>query len=581
MKRALWFSAVCAMLFGMAGAAWLLYRQPRSTGPETAAPWFRDVTEKVGLHFVHDPGPRAAKDYFMPGMVGSGAAVFDFNNDGRMDILLLQNGGPQSKSINRLFRQDKDGRFTDVSKGSGLDVAGAGMGVAIGDINNDGWPDVFLTEFGRVRLFRNNKNGTFTDITQEAGLDNPHWGTSAAFVDYDRDGWLDLAIVNYVYYDADKACSGPNGRHDFCGPSGFDGTVTRLFRNLGRQPGNAVRFEDRTTLSGLGAARGPGLGIVCADFNGDGWPDLFIANDGKPNHLWINGHNGTFTERAALYGVAYNGAGQAQANMGVAVGDLDGDGLFDLFVTHLPDELNVCWKQGPAAMFQDRTTMMGLANPRWRATGFGTVFGDFDHDGALDIAVANGGVRMPQREPTNDVEASDAFWGQYAERNQLFANDGKGRFRDLSESEPFCAPRAVARGLAVADLNNDGALDLLVTRIDGPARLYRNVAAHRGHWLMVRAVDPSLGGRDAYGAEVVVEAAGKRWKRSIDPAFSYLCSNDPRAHFGLGQAGRIDAIQVIWPNGVKESFDGCAVDQAIVLRKGAGPSLAQGRRRAP
>ncbi|MGH7749079.1 MAG: CRTAC1 family protein, partial [Candidatus Dormibacteria bacterium] len=213
--------------------------------------------------------------------------------------------------------------------------------------------------------------------------------------------------------------------------------------------------------------------------------------------------------------------------------------------------------------------------PRWRATGFGTVFGDFDRDGALDIAVANGGVRMPQREPTKDVDASDAFWGQYAERSQLFANDGAGRFRDISEGDPFCTPLAVARGLAVADFNNDGALDLLVTRVAGPARLYRNVADKRGHWLMVRTLDPSLGGRDAYGAQVVIQAAGKRWKRSIDPAYSYLCSNDPRAHFGLGQAGHVDAIQVIWPDGVKESFDGCAADQAIVLHKGVGPAIGK------
>jgi hypothetical protein len=572
MKRTIWLSSGLLALFLLAGAAWLLGRAPAGKhAEETVAPWFRDVTREVGLDFLHDPGERPLKDYFMPGMVGSGAAVFDFDNDGRLDIYLLQNGGEGSKSVNRLYHQEKDGRFTDVSKGSGLDVAGQGMGVAVGDINNDGWPDVFLTEYGRVRLFVNNKNGTFTDITKEAGLDNPHWGTSAAFVDYDRDGWLDLVIVNYVHYDSDKVCSGPSGRRDFCGPSGFDPLVSRLYRNLGRQGGgSAVRFEDRTTHSGLNTARGPGLGVVCADFNADGWPDLLISNDGKPNHLWINQKNGTFKEQAVLYGVAYNGMGVAQANMGIALGDLDGDGLFDMYITHLPDELNVCWKQGPAGMFQDRTTLMGLASPRWRATGFGTVFGDFDQDGALDIAVANGGVRSPQRAPTSDVEASDPFWGQYAERNQLFANDGKGKFRDISEGDPFCGPMAVARGLAMADFDGDGALDLLVTRVGGPVRLYRNVAPNRGHWLMVRALDPSLGGRDAYNAEITVEAGGCRWKGLIQPAYSYLCSNDPRVHFGLGSVSQVDAIRVVWPDGSKESFAGGAADRALVLKKGAG-----------
>jgi hypothetical protein len=444
------------------------------------------------------------------------------------------------------------------------------MGVAVGDVNNDGWPDVFITEYGRVRLFLNNKNGTFTDVTTEAGLDNPHWGTSAAFVDYDRDGWLDLVVVNYVRYDPDKACSGPAGRHDFCGPSAFDGTVSRLYRNLGRRPGapvNAVHFEDATTRSGLGTAPGPGLGVVCADFNGDGWPDVLIANDGKPNHLWINQKNGTFKEQAALYGIAYNAAGQSQGNMGIALGDLDGDGLFDVYITHLPDELNVCWKQWPAGMFQDRTTQMGLANPCRRATGFGTVFGDFDQDGALHIAVANGGVRLGAKAPAED---GTSFWDRYQERNQLFANDGKGHFTDVSENDPFCAPMGVGRGLAVGDMDGDGALDLLVTRVEGPARLYRNVAKNRGHWLMVKAVDPALGGRDAYGAEVDVEAGGRRWKRWVNPGQSYLCSNDPRVHFGLGQAGQVDSIRVVWPDGTAESFSGRPADQVIVLRKGDG-----------
>jgi hypothetical protein len=312
------------------------------------------------------------------------------------------------------------------------------------------------------------------------------------------------------------------------------------------------------------------LGAFCGDFNGDGWPDIFVANDAKPNHLWINQHDGTFKEEAVARGIAYNAMGRAEANMGVAIGDVDGDGLFDVFVTHLTDETNTLWKQGPRGMFQDRTVRLGLANPRWRGTGFGTLLGDFDHDGALDLAVVNGRVKRPVGVSVGGSGTADSFWHSYAERNQLFANQGDGRFRDISpQNGPFCGTPRVSRGLVCGDIDNDGALDLLVTSISAPVRLYRNVAPKRGHWLIVRALDPALR-RDAYGAEIHVRAGGRRWVRCINPGYSFLCSNDPRAHFGLGQADHIDQIQVLWPDGSEESFDGRDVDQLVVLRRGEG-----------
>jgi len=507
----------------------------------------------------------------MPAVVGSGAAVFDFDSDGRMDILLLQNGGPESLSINRLFQQGADHTFSDVSSGSGLDVAGFGMGVAVGDVNNDGFPDVLITEYGGVRLFLNiNGDGVFKDVTRDAGLDNPLWGTSAAYLDYDRDGWLDLAVVNYVDYDAEKSCLGKSGRREFCGPASFEGTVTRLYRNLGpltTATENTVAFEDMTANSGLAAAKGPGLGVVCADFNADGWSDILVANDGKANHLWINQHEGRFEDHAILYGLGYNGAGHTQANMGVAVGDVDGDGLFDVFITHLPGEQNVCWKQQSKGVFQDRTTQMQLANPLWNGTGFGTILEDFDLDGDIDIAVANGAVRVPELVST---PGSDPFFGRYCERNQLFANDGEGRFNDVSEGDPFCGQPAVSRGLACGDIFGDGGLCLLVTRVGMSARLYRYDAPRRGHWMLVRAVDPALGGRDAYGAEVEIKAGERHWHRWVNPGSSFLCSNDPRTHFGLGPTEEIDLIRIIWPDGLVERFDGRATDQSIVLKKGSG-----------
>jgi hypothetical protein len=544
-----------SLLFGCA-------RPPAPAAPANP-PWFREVSEEVGLRFIHQAGPTGC--YFLPQIIGSGAALFDYDNDGRLDVYLLQNGGPDSAATNRLFHQGPDGHFTDVSAGSGLDIAGYNMGVAIGDVNNDGFPDVLVTQYGGVKLFLNNGNGTFTDVTKEAGLDSPLWGTSAAFVDYDRDGWLDLVVVNYVDYNPSWHCADAAGKPEYCHPSTFVGTVTNLYHNRGRT--GAVGFEDVTLKAGLGRLPGRGLGVVCADFDGDGWPDIFVANDAQPNRLWINGHDGTFREEAVVRGVAYNAVGQAQGNMGVALGDIDGDGLFDLFVTHLNSETNTLWKQEAGGRFRDRTVASGLLAGAWRGTGFGAVFGDFDQDGALDLALVNGRVARGAEVPG---WRGDPFWAPYAERSQLFANDGSGHFRDLSpDNGAFCGNPAVARGLAYGDLDGDGALDLLVTAVGGPAQLFRNVAPQRGHWLLVRTVDPRLQ-RDAYGAVVTVTAASRRWRRWINPGTSYLCSNDPRAHFGLGAAEHIDSAHVLWPDGVEEAFPGPLVDRAVVLRKGEG-----------
>ncbi len=402
------------------------------------------MTDQVGLHFVHDAGPTGS--YFMPQIVGSGAALFDFDGDGLLDIYLLQNGGPNG-ARNQLFHQLPNGHFEDVSQGSGLDVAGYSMGVAIGNVNNDGRPDVLLTQYGGVKLFLNEGGGHFKDVTKEAGLDSLHWGTSACFFDYDRDGWLDLVVVNYVSYDPDRACGTPRYQRDYCAPSQFAGTVTNLYHNRGG--GGPVHFDDVTVASGLDFVPGPGLGVACADFDGDGWPDIFVANDGRPNRLWINQHNGTFKEEAVKRGVAYNAMGSAQAGMGVAVGDVNDDGLCDLFVTHLTEETNALWVQGAPGLFRDRTAASGLAATADRGTGFGTVLADFDQDGALDLAVVNGRVYAADR---SQNPALGPFWGLYAERSRLWAGTGDGRFRDISESNgPFCATPAVARGLACGE----------------------------------------------------------------------------------------------------------------------------------
>jgi hypothetical protein len=558
-----WWLAGLGLLLGIAGGwAAFLWLVPTSRAPRQEGPaWFRDVTGEVGLDFTHDPGP--VGDYFLPQIMGSGAAFIDIDGKGQFAVYLLQGGGPNGKR-NQLFRQSADGTFTDVSRGSGLDIAGYNTGVAVGDVNNDGYPDVVVAQYGGVKLFVNQKNGTFLDVTEQAGLVNLEWATSVAFVDYDNDGWLDLVVVNYLAYDSSKTCVSPRGERDYCFPGTFPGTVTRLFRNRGKQPDGVVCFEDVTERAGLSKAPGPGLGVLCADFDGDGWQDIFVANDAKANHLWINQRNGTFKEEAVARGVAFDALGRPLGNMGIALGDVNGDGLFDLLVTHLVQETHTLWIQGPRGHFQDRTAAHGVAPPGSRGTGFGTVLADFNNDGRLDLAVVNGGVVA--HAPLG-AELLGPHFSRYAQYNQLFAGADGARFTDIAvRNAAFCRVPGVYRSLACADLRGEGGIDLLVTAVGDRARLYRNVVPDRGNWLLVRAIDPALR-RDAYGAEVTIEAGAQRFRRWLNPASSYQCSSDPRLHFGLGKIDRVDRIVVRWPGGIEEEFAGVGVNRLIILKR--------------
>jgi hypothetical protein len=524
------------------------------------------VTERVGVDFVHDPGPIGA--YQLPQIIGSGCAVCDLDGDGRVDLLFLSNGGPTSKSTNKLYRQGADGHFVDVTAGSGLDFAGHCMGVAIGDVNNDGRPDILITQYTGARLFLNQGGMRFLDVTTAAGIRNPLWGASAVFLDYDRDGWLDLFVVNYVAYDPSLPCRSASGRLEYCNPKGFAGTACKLFRNRGARADGSAAFEDVSVRARVGSVAGPGLGVIAADFDGDGWPDIFVANDGQPNRLWMNKRDGTFAEEAASRGVSHTAMGQAFAGMGIALGDVDGDGLFDLYVTHLASETNTLWKQGPRGQFGDATSGWGLSGTRWRGTGFGTVLVDFDNDGRPDLAVANGAVARTA--DGREKPGLGPHWGLYGERNQIFANAGAGRFRDVSVNNPaFCGYFTVARGLACGDIDGDGAPDLVVTAVGEKARVLRNVAPNRGHWVAVRAVDPGLV-RDALGAEVGITVGGARRVGVVTSAVSYLSAGPPVVHVGLGPVDRVDALDVAWPDGTKEVFPGGPADRVIELRKGSG-----------
>lgn len=548
---------------------WCFLSGCKKSDPQSPAPvapqWFSDITTSSGLSFTHVAGT----NYFMPDQVGSGIALFDFDNDGRLDIYLVQNGGTNSGARNQLFHQQADGKFKNVSEGSGVDVAGRGMGAFAGDVNNDGRADLLVTEYGAVRLLQNLGGGKFHEVTREAGIDNPRWAAPASFIDYDRDGWLDIVVGNYVDYDPTQVCHDVRGQQDFCAPKAFAPTATRLWRNATKNAGAAPRFEDRTEASGIFRAPGVALGLVCADFDGDAWPDIFCSDDGRANRLFINRRDGTFAEEAIARGLAFNAMGAAAANMGTAFGDMDGDGLGDLFITHLTEEFHSLFKQGPRGSFSDQVAGAGLQQQSWRGTGFGAVLADFTHDGAPDLAWANGLVRRITPGQTPVAAGTHPWWGRYAQKAQLFVNEGDGKFRDVSVLQTtLCGTACVGRSLAVGDLDNDGAPDLVLSAAGGPVQVLRNVAPHRGHWLKLRLLLPEQGGRDAIGAEAVVSAGGKKHWAVLQPATSYLASNDPTLHFGLGAATNVESVEVLWPDGTKETFEAGAVDRLVVLRKG-------------
>jgi hypothetical protein len=345
-----------------------------------------------------------------------------------------------------------------------------------------------------------------------------------------------------------------------------------LFHNASAtSDARSVKFDDVTIPSGLGEIPGPGLGVYCADLSGDGWPDIFISNDGEPNRLWINQHDGTFSDESITRGVAYNMQGQAHAGMGIAAGDVNRDGLLDLIVTHLAQETHALWVQDPPGVFTDKTALSGLLQSEWRGTGFGSLLGDFRNAGYLDLAIVNGAVAA-QTEPGDP--ALGPFWSQYGQRNQVFAGSDTGEFSDVSSANPdLCGYQTVARGLAKGDFDGDGGLDLLVTSIAGKARLFKNIASDRGHWISIRAYDPALN-RDALGSVVTVRAGSKTSAAWLHPCESYLCSSEPRAHFGLGSIGQIENVEILWPDGARERFKEVGIDRQVELRRGAGEQVA-------
>jgi hypothetical protein len=544
---------------------------------------FKEVAEEVGLRFQHYNGMTGK--FFLPEIMGSGAALFDFDNDGDLDVFIVQGNvlEPDSKPGDtlfrwrgsesprgRLFRNDlvvaKDGsrilKFTDVTEKSGIVATGYGMGVAVGDINNDGRPDLYITNLGHNQMYLNKGDGTFVDVTKRTGTDDERWSTSASFFDYDQDGWLDLMVLNYADFSVTKSptCYAATTARDYCTPKVFRAPGNRLFHNKGDGT-----FEDMTAPAGVDKEFGHGLGVVTADFDGDGWVDIYVANDGDPNELWINQKNGTFKNEALLAGAAVNRDGKAEAGMGVDAGDLDANETEDIFVTHLMDETNTLFVNLGKALFEDRTREAGLGMPRHRFTGFGTLFFDYDNDGWLDLLVANGAVQLlPEL-----MRRGDPY--PLGQPNQLFHNTGSTFVEVSRQAGEAFQLLEVSRGAAFGDVDNDGDIDALITNNNGPARLLLNQVGNRNHWLGLRLIGKDAQ-RDMLGAQVGIVISKNRtlWRR-VRTDGSYLSANDPRVVAGLGNAVQVEAVRVRWPDGAVDELKDPRVDQYITLKEGASP----------
>lgn len=546
-------------------------------GRETPAPLFRDIAAESGLLFQHFAG--ATAEHFLPEIMGGGAAFLDYDNDGDLDIYLVQGSAldlqakllfpPPTDRIpgDRLFRNEliPTGKltFTDQTRAAGISHAGAGMGVATGDYDNDGYFDLYVTSFGHNVLYHNNRDGTFTDVTAVAGVDDTRWSTSAAFFDYDRDGKLDLFVANYLDFSVkgNKRCYAATGEPDYCTPKAYRPVPSSLFHNLG-----GGKFAAVTASSNIGSSYGPGLGVVCADFNGDGWLDVYIANDTAANLLWLNNGNGTFREAGLESGLAYAADGIARAGMGVAAADFDNDGRDDILVTNLVREGATLFRNTGSGQFEDGTVQSGIAELTSPFTGFGAGWLDYDNDGLLDLFITNGAVTI--------VEALRGQPYPYQQQNRLLRNAGPGKFRNATiGAGPALQSQGVGRGTAFGDIDNDGDIDILVTNNNGPARLLRNDTGSHQHWLMLRLAAPGPN-RFGIGARVALIRQGKPtlWRR-VHTDSSYLSANDPRVHFGLGPNLSEGSVAVEWPDGFKETWTNLEPDRIVLLRRGSGTAL--------
>ncbi len=550
--------AVCFMIAGfLLTACGSDERLPEVTGLEPIAPApFAEVAQTRGLIFTQDSGHQ--DQYLNPEITAGGVAILDMDNDGDLDVYLVQSGRilePEWEPAgNQLFRNRGDGSFENVTDDSGTEDRGYGMGVATGDYDNDGDVDLYVTNVGRNSLLRNEGNGRFVDATDGAGVGGDLWSSSAAFLDYDADGDLDLFVCNYIHWSVagERRCTDAAGSPDYCGPQEYLApTKDTLYRN------NADgTFTDVTNELGISMAVGNGLGVAVGDYNGDGRLDIFVANDGVEDVLWINGADGRFVNQAPTMGCARDEAGQAKGGMGIGSADIDDDGDLDLLIVNLRGETDSLFLN-EGRYFADITGAAGLGRLSRGFTRFGTGFFDYDNDGQLDIYQANGRVLRADRAYSEDP---------YAEPNVLMHGVGSGKFTEVRPRGgivPMLAHNS--RGAAFGDLDNDGGIDIVVVNRDGPVYLLANQAPDRGNWIMFRVLDEH--GRDALGAVVTGVVNGRTMRREVQTAYSYCSANDPRVHFGLGHAHTIQNITVRWVNGSTSSFGDFDTGHIATLRR--------------
>jgi hypothetical protein len=563
-----------AFLSSAAALAALAPALPRAA-PPPARPPFVDRTRETGLDFVHLNG-MSGRLYILE-IIGAGGALLDYDGDGDLDLYAVQGGplgpGAPAGPGDRLYRNDLTGpdgarsiRFVDVTGSAGVRPTGYGMGATTGDFDNDGWTDLFLTRYGSSQLLRNRGDGTFVDVTQAVPAGGPRWSTAASAFDYDRDGWLDLYVGGYLdfSYESHTVCRAASTAPDYCGPKQYRGVPARLLRNHG-----GGRFEDATAKAGVAGPPMKTLGTVAFDADEDGWPDLYVANDGEPNALWINRGGQSFQDEGLLAGVAVNRQGLPDGSMGVDAADFDQDGDDDLFMTNLTNEKNALFvslrADTPQPLFEDRSLESGLGAPSLPMTGFGTLFTDYDRDGWLDLPVANGAVYRIEEQARAGVSLP------LRQRRQLFRNLGDGTFADATGGAGAAfAQEEVGRGLAAGDLDNDGDADLVVFNNHGPARVLINEAADGRPWIGLRLLTGTPG-RDALGARVTVERAdGRTLHRRVHSDGSYLSASDPRLQVGLGPAGGVRRVIVRWPDGGVEEWGTLEAGRYHTLRRGTG-----------
>ncbi len=531
------------------------------TAAQFSFPTFDNAAADVGIAFTHRNG--ATPEKYMPETMGAGGLFFDYDGDGWLDVFLVNGGSFVDESValearHRLYRNQGNGMFVDASAGAGIGISGYGMGACSADYDNDGDVDLYVTSVDANRLYRND-DGAFTDVTDEAGAGSRMWSSSCAFADIDNDGDVDLYVVNYVDFGADnnKYCAYAGGARVYCHPNVYNGLSDILYRNDGDGS-----FTDVSAESGIEMAGGKGLGVVFADYDLDGWTDIYVANDSVPNFMFHNNGDGTFEETALFLGVAVGGDGQPLAGMGTDMGDLDGDGYPDAFVTNLDSQTHNLYINLGGGLFMDATFESGAGEATLPFVGFGTVFFDYDNDGDLDIAVANGDVI------DNVAEFRDST--SYPQRNLLLENDGAGRFEDVGPDRGTgFALEKVGRGLAAGDVDNDGDLDLLIVNNGQTVDLLRNNGGNSGNALLIRTVG-TTSNRDGVGARLTLTLGDRALVRHVKAGSSYLAQSDLRVHFGLGDAAGADSLRIAWPSGQVDLIKGLEANQILTVVEGQG-----------